>query len=59
MTNMIIIFHFMIIMLQNPILKVDLSFFLNAFICTRCPILQNGLKVDEVLIKIKFNLTET
>jgi len=41
----------MIIMLKTPILKIDLSsFFFNAFICTKCLILQNGLQVDETLI---------
>jgi hypothetical protein len=41
----------MIIMLKTPVLKVDLStFFKNAFICTKCPLLQNGLQVDKTLI---------
>jgi hypothetical protein len=54
MTNILKIFHFMIIMLKNPILKIDLSrFFLNASTCMKCHILQNGLQVDEILIFIK------
>jgi hypothetical protein len=41
----------MIIMLKTPILKINLSrFFENAFTYTKCPILQNGLQVDETFI---------
>jgi hypothetical protein len=41
----------MIIMLKNPIFKVDLNtFFKNAFTSMICPILQNELQVDEILI---------
>jgi len=41
----------MIIMLKTSILKVDLNrFFFNAFICTKYPVLQNGLQVDKTLI---------
>ncbi len=37
--------------MENPILKVKLSrVFKNISICTRCPILQNELHVDEILI---------
>jgi hypothetical protein len=51
MTNMMIIFHFMVIMLKTPILKVDLNLFIfNTSICMRCSILQNGLQVDVILI---------
>jgi len=51
MTNIMIIFHFMIIMLKTPILKIDLSIiFLNASTCMKCHILQNGLQIDEMLI---------
>jgi hypothetical protein len=42
-TNMMIIFHLMIMMLNNLILKVDLNKFLkNASTCMRFSILQNG-----------------
>jgi hypothetical protein len=60
MTNMMIIFHFMIIMLKTPILKVDLNmfFFLNAYICMRCSILQNGLQIDVILIFQNFQINE-
>ncbi len=34
-------------------MKVDLYNFLNASICKRCPILQNGLHVDETYILFK------
>jgi hypothetical protein len=38
-------------MLKIPILKVDLNImFFNASIGTRCPIVENGLNVDEILI---------
>jgi hypothetical protein len=48
--NMMIIFHFIFLMLKNPILIVYLSIsFLNASTCTRCLILENGLHVDEFL----------
>jgi len=41
----------MIIMLKNPILKINLSrFVLNVITFTKCPILQNGMQVDEILI---------
>jgi hypothetical protein len=51
-----IVFHFMIIMLDNFILKVNLNRFLkNASIRTRCQILQNGLQVNEILIFLKMN----
>jgi hypothetical protein len=49
-----IIFYFIFKILKNPILKVRLSRILkNVFTCTKCPILQNGLHVDEILI-LKF-----
>jgi hypothetical protein len=48
---MMMIFHFIFQMLKNPILKVELSrIFKNISIWTKCPILQNGLIVDEILI---------
>jgi hypothetical protein len=54
-----IIFHFIFKMLKNPILKVELSrFFQKNSTCTKCLILQNGLHVDEILIKKKINLVE-
>ncbi len=38
-------------MLKNPNLKVEVSkFFKNISTCTKCPILQNGLPIDEILI---------
>jgi hypothetical protein len=40
------------------VLKVELRrFFLNISTYTKCPILQNGLHVDEILIKIFFQLS--
>jgi hypothetical protein len=49
----------MITMLKTPILKVNLNtFFKNASTNTICPILQNELQVDEILIYIKFQVTE-
>jgi hypothetical protein len=45
-------------MLKIPILKLQLSrIFLNVSTSTKCPILQNGLIVDEILIikKIQFS----
>jgi hypothetical protein len=57
--NMMIIFHSIFKMLKKPILKVKLSkFFKNASTYTRCPILQNGLHVDEILIFQKFQVNE-
>ncbi len=47
---MMIIFHFILIFLRNSILKVGLSIiFKNVYTCTKCPILQNGLHVDEII----------
>ncbi len=55
-----IIFHFMFKMLKNPILKVELNRILKIiFICTKCPILQNGLHVDEILILLNFQFSGT
>ncbi len=49
--NMMIIFYFIFKNLKNPILKVRLSRILkNVSTCTKCPILQNGLYIDEILI---------
>jgi hypothetical protein len=46
-----IIFHFILKMLKNLILKVELSrIFKNTFTRTRYQILQNRLHVDEILI---------
>jgi hypothetical protein len=48
---MMIIFHFIFKFLKNPILKVGLSrTFKNVYTCTKCPILQNGLHVNEILL---------
>jgi hypothetical protein len=48
---MMIIFHFIFKILKNPILKVELNRILkNVSTCTKCPILQNGLHVGEILI---------
>ncbi len=39
-------------MLKKSILKIELSRILKIIsTCTKCPILQNGLHVDEILIK--------
>jgi hypothetical protein len=55
---MMIIFHVLFKMLRIPILRVELSrFFLNASTCTRCPFLQNGLHVDEILIFENFQVS--
>jgi len=55
---MMIIFHFIFKTLRNPILKVELSkVSLNNYTCTKCPILQNGLHVDEILIFKQFQLS--
>jgi len=51
MINMMIIFHFMFKMLKNSILKVELSrIFKNISTYTKCPILQSGLHINEILI---------
>jgi hypothetical protein len=43
--------------LKNPILKVELNiYFKNDSTCIRCPILQNGWHVDEILIFLKFQI---
>jgi hypothetical protein len=42
-------------MLKNLILKVELN--KNNSTCTKCLILQNGLHVDEILIKKKIQLS--
>jgi len=50
-------FHLILKMLKNPILKIDLNrIFLNASICTRCPILQNG-HIDEIPIFFKIQVS--
>jgi len=47
--KMMIISHFIFKMLKNPILKVELNkISKNVFTFTKCPILQNGLHVDEI-----------
>jgi hypothetical protein len=52
-----IIFHFIFKMLKNPILKVESSRISKIiYTFTKCPILQNGLHVDEILIKKKIQL---
>jgi hypothetical protein len=54
-----IIFHFMFKMLKNPILKLELSrIFKNVSTSTKCPILQNGLIVYEILIIKKFKFSK-
>jgi hypothetical protein len=46
-------------MLKDPILKVELNRIKKIIsICTKCPILQNGLHVNEILIFKKFQLSE-
>jgi hypothetical protein len=50
MICMRIIFHFNIIILKNEHLHVDLNrFYKITSTCKKCPILQNGLQVDEIL----------
>jgi hypothetical protein len=45
-----IIFHFIIVILKNKHLHVDLNIFYKiASTCMKCLILQNGLQVDEIL----------
>jgi hypothetical protein len=54
-----IIFHFNDYNVEKHILKVNLNtFFKNASTSTICPILQNELQVDEILIYIKFQVNE-
>jgi hypothetical protein len=53
-----IIFYFIFKNLKNPILKVRLSRILkNVSTCTKCPILQNGLYIDEILILKNFQFS--
>jgi hypothetical protein len=57
MINMKIIFQFIIIILKNEHLHVDLSrFYKIASTCKKCPILQNGLQIDEILIFFYFQI---
>jgi hypothetical protein len=57
MINMKIKFHFNIINLKDEHFHVDLSrFYKIAFICKKCSILQNGLKVDEILNVLYFQV---
>ncbi len=50
MINLKIKFHFNIINLKYEYFHVDLSrFYKIAFTCKKCPILQNGLQVNEIL----------
>jgi hypothetical protein len=50
MINMKINFHYNIINLKDEHFHVDLSrFYKIAFTCMKCPILQNGLQVNEIL----------
>jgi hypothetical protein len=47
--NMKIKFHFNIINLKDEHFHIDLSrFYKIAFACRKCPILQNGLQIDEI-----------
>jgi hypothetical protein len=53
------IFHFIFKILENPILKVELNrISKNVSTFTKCPILQNGLHVNEIFIFLKINLME-
>jgi hypothetical protein len=53
------IFHFILIFLKNPILRVGLNrIYKNVSTCTKCPIVQNGPHVDEILFFKIFNLLE-
>jgi len=55
-----IIFHFIFKILKNPVLKIRLNRILkNVSTCTKCPIVQNGLHVDEILIFLKFQFNGT
>jgi hypothetical protein len=57
MTNMNIIFHFIIVILKNKHLHVDLSrFYKIASTCMKCLILQNGLQVDEIFNFLYFQI---
>ncbi len=48
--NMMKIFHFLFKMLKKPHFESIVKYKnLNASICKRCPILQNGLHVEETL----------
>jgi hypothetical protein len=52
-----IIFQFNIIILKNEHIHVDISrFYKIASICKKCPILQNGLQVDEILTFFYFQV---
>jgi hypothetical protein len=54
---MMIIFHFIFKILTNPILKVKWSRnFKDVSTCTKCPILQNGLHVNEILLFLNFQV---
>jgi hypothetical protein len=49
----------MLKILKNPIFKEELSgIFKIISTCTKCPILQNGLHVDEILIFKILNLVQ-
>jgi len=51
MINMTLIFHLIIKMLKNLILKVDLSIFIKIdSLATRFLFSQNGLQVDDLFI---------
>jgi hypothetical protein len=53
-----IIFHFTLVFLKNPILKVGLNrIFKNVYTCTKCPVSQNGLHVDEIFFNFKFQFS--
>jgi len=55
---MMIIFHLIFKILKEPILKVGLSRIKkNVSTCTKYPILQNGLHVDETLIFLKIQFS--
>jgi hypothetical protein len=44
-------------MMKKSILKIELSIILKIIsTCTKCPVLQNGVHVDEILIFKKFQL---
>jgi hypothetical protein len=48
----------MLKLLKTPILKMELSrIFKNISTCTKCPILQNELHVNEILIFSNFQLS--
>jgi hypothetical protein len=60
MINMEIKFHFNNINMKDEHFHVDLSrFYKIAYTCRKCPILQNGLQIDELLNVFYFQNLKT